>query len=201
MRQLWTAFLVAGILGGCAETDTGLQPDAAVTLPDAAGGGPGVRVPFAVDDYFIPSGYMGDGEVGGIERVEACVQPRPGEGRGLCHNFTWTPGGQGWAGVFWQFPEGSWGELPGLDIQAGATQVSLWAWGASGGEKVTFMTGMDDIDGFHAEAADVVLTTTPTQYFIDLAGVSYDDVTGGFGWVADTATEPVSFFMDDVQWR
>lgn len=181
------------------------------TQPDAAGGAvagdarptgtDGVRLPFAVDDYFVASGYMGDGAAGGIGRQEQCAAPRPGDGRGLCHRFTWTPGAQGWAGVFWQFPEGSWGEQPGLTIASGATAVELYAWGAVGGETVTFVVGMSDVDGFHAER-EVALTTQPTKITIDLTGQPYGEVTGGFGWVASDAASPeLSFFIDDVQWK
>jgi len=198
--------LGALVLVACAGADTPspAPPDAALeSSPDA--GAPatdGVRLPFAVDDYFIASGYMGDGADGGIKRVEECASPRPGNGRGLCHRFTWTPGSQGWAGVFWQFPEGSWGEVPGLAIASGATMVELYAWGARGGENVTFVVGMSDVDGFHAELADIELGTKPEKLTIDLTGQPYGDVTGGFGWVASGDPSPdLSFFIDDVQWK
>lgn len=206
------AAMTIGIaFAGCAAGDLSDPSDAAdgardvadgPVAPDARSVPNGVLLPLAVDDYFIPSGYMGDGETGGIARAETCASPRPGDARGLCHEFTWTPGALGWAGVFWQFPEGNWGAQPGLAIEPGATGVSFWAWGAEGGELVTFLAGMSDVDGFSQELFDVALTTTPTRYTIALGGVAYADVTGGFAWVANTALGADSrFYLDDLQWH
>jgi hypothetical protein len=175
-------------------------PDA-LQMPDARPVLDGVRLPMVVDDYFAASGYMGDGAAGGIDRFEECAAPRPGGGRGHCHRFTWRPGAAGWAGVFWQFPEGNWGSSPGLAVAPGAGAVELYAWGARGGERVTFVAGMSDVDGFHSEVL-VTLTATPTRVLIDLSGQPYGSVVGGFGWVASGTPEPdLSFYIDDVIWR
>lgn len=206
-RRVWLAAALA-ITGFACTTGTPQPGDPEADAATSEGtadapppSGDGVRLPFAVDDYFVASGYMGDGADGGITRVEECASPRPGEGRGLCHRFTWTPGAQGWAGVFWQFPEGSWGDQPGLTIASGATAVELYAWGARGGEHVKFVVGMDDVDGFHAEL-DAELGTEPTLLTIDLDGQPYHEVTGGFGWVAEGEVSPdLSFYIDDVHWR
>jgi len=208
-QRRWAADVVAVTvfaLAACA----GASPPPGDPGPDAAAveevdarppATDGVRLPFAVDDYFVPSGYMGDGAAGGIDQAEQCAATRPGEGRGRCHEFTWTPGASGWAGVFWQFPENSWGEVPGLPIAQGATAVELYAWGARGGEEVTFVVGMDDVDGFHAEV-EVELSAQPAKVTIDLAGQTYTDVTGGFGWVASgDPSGGLTFFVDDVQWK
>ena len=158
-------------------------------------------IPFAVDDWFGPSGYMGDGSVEGAVVDEAeCPASRPGDAAGNCHRFTWTPAGEGWAGVFWQYPDGSWGEVPGLQIPAGATKVEFYAWGQLGGEVVKFGTGMGDVDGFAIEQ-EVVLTTEPTVYTLDISQVDYTAVTGGFVWTAADAEAAVTFFVDDIQWK
>jgi hypothetical protein len=185
--------------------------DARGSAPDASAGDRGapapdaeqglvVRAPFAVDDYYLASGYMGDGETGGI--VEMPCPTRAGEMRGACHLFQWTPGAKGWAGVYWQYPLDNWGTLPGLGIAPGATAIRFWAWGEAGQEKVSFVAGYRASDGFAVEAKDVVLTATPTMLTIDLADQAISRVAAGFGWVSATSNmKPVRFFIDDIQWR
>ena len=165
-------------------------------------GGP-APIPFAVDDYFAPSGFMGDGESpGGLVDSPACPE-RAGDELGACHQLTWKPGAAGWSGVYWQYPDGNWGALDGYEVEPGATRISLWAWGAKGGEKVSFFAGIQEADGFHVELTDVVLTTEPTQYFVKLGASMYSKVVGGFGWSSGTSdgSTPVVFHIDDIQWQ
>lgn len=160
-------------------------------------------IPFAVDSYFVPSGYMGDGETSGALLDDASCPMRAGEKKGLCHHITWKPGAKGWAGIYWQYPDGNWGAAEGRDISPGATRVSFWAWGKTGGEKVNFLVGIQEADGFHVESGDITLTTQPTQYFVKLAGAQYTKVVGGFGWSSGTSdgSTPVVFHVDDIQWQ
>jgi hypothetical protein len=198
--------LVVVVLAPLAACGTGF-PDAidAGGNPDTDGGGGDVAptvLPFAVDDWYGPSGYMGDGEnVGAIMDAQACLPSRPSTWIGNCHRYTWTPSGTAWAGVYWQYPDGNWGDQPGLTIPAGATQIAFQAWGATGTEKVDFMVGMMAVDGFEVKQAEIVLTTTPTRYTLPLAGASYARVVGGFGWVAKEATAPMTFGIDDIRWE
>lgn len=196
------SFIAIGVLAAACTSPTsdpqGGADAAAGAAPDAAPLG----LPLTVDDWFAPGGYMGDGEViDAITDDEECGGTRGGDGRGLCHRFTWSPAGMGWAGVYWQHPDGNWGTLPGLDVPSGATQVSLYAWGAAGGETVSFMAGMADVDGFEVKQESVALTTTPTRYTLSLADTGYGDVVGGFGWVAADAQAEVVFFVDDIVWE
>ena len=199
-----TAILLL-VVGGC----SGAFP----VMPDAGGDdttgddddvpatGPTV-LPFAVDDWYGPSGYMGDGESpGAIADAQTCRDDRPTTWMGNCHRYTWTPGTQGWGGVYWQYPDGNWGSQVGLEIPAGATKVSFRAWGATGNEKVDFMVGMMAVDGFELKIADVELGTEPAQFSIDLAGTTYDRVVGGFGWVGHDSTSAVTFGLDDIRWE
>ncbi len=185
-----------------AETDTvvdaepDLEPDADVPLTPAT-------FPFAADDYWAPSGFMGDGETPGAIEVtdNACDGARAGEGRGICRRFVWTRGTVGWAGIFWQYPDANWGTLPGLPVPAGASEVSFYAWGETGAEVVKFLVGIGDADGFAVETGDNTLSTEPTRYTVDLSGETVgDDVVGGFGWVSGEG-EVVTFYIDDIQWR
>jgi hypothetical protein len=166
-----------------------------------SGTGPSV-LPFAVDDWYGPSGYMGDGETpGAIADAMTCRADRPSSWMGKCHQYTWTPGAKKWAGVYWQYPDGNWGDQPGLVIPTGATKITFQAWGKNGGETVDFMVGMMSVDGFTLSKESVPLTTSPQAYEIDLGSTTYSKVVGGFGWVAKDSTSPVTFGIDDIRWE
>ncbi|WP_228560884.1 MULTISPECIES: hypothetical protein [Myxococcus] len=79
--------------------------------------------------------------------------------------------------------------------------MPFYAWGTEGGEVVSFMVGMNAADGFEVKVENVALTTTPTQYTIDISRVRYGQVVGGFGWTADGRTTPLVFFIDDIHWH
>jgi hypothetical protein len=182
------------------------MPDAAPGGGNGDGGGNGESapsaLPFAVDDWYGPSGYMGDGEhPGAIKDAQMCLPSRPSTWVGNCHRYTWTPSGTAWAGAYWQYPDGNWGDLPGLMIPAGATQVAFQAWGATGNEKVDFMVGMMAVDGFQVTQMQIALTTQPQRYSLSLTGTSYTRVVGGFGWVAKDATSAMTFGIDDIHWE
>ena len=182
--------------------DTAVQPDvpAADVIDPLV---PPTSLPFAVDGWYVPSGFMGDAETFGNVTVvdNACDGARAGEANGVCRQFTWVQGSLPWAGVFWQYPDGNWGTQPGLAVPSGATEVTFWAWGASGGEEVKFISGIGDVDGFAAETSFLTLTTTATEYSLPLSSVTIGaEVAGAFGWVIETG-ENVSFFVDDIQWR
>ncbi len=164
--------------------------------PRDGGPGPGA-LPVAVDEVFAPAGYMGDGETGGIVESNDCPA-RAGDAAGTCHHFVHTPGEAGWGGVWWQSPAGNWGDGPGYAMPAGATRVQFVAWGAAGGEVLTFGAGYGPADGFAVEQV-VTLTDTPTTYSLDLAGVPYADIAGGFVWINQGAGGGVDFYVDDIQ--
>ncbi|MCP3100518.1 hypothetical protein LZ198_16740 [Myxococcus sp. K15C18031901] len=182
---------------GGGEPDSGTTPDSGT--PDA---GPTVKLPLPVDGTWIPGGYMGDGASNLVTDEVECAATRPGTGKGTCHKFTYTAGGQNWAGVWWQYPEGNWGDLPGFEVPDGASVLSFYAWGASGGEVVKFLVGLSTkADGFTMDTGDITLTAEPKEYTIDVSRVRYRKVAGGFGWVTGGRTTPIVFFLDDIQWR
>jgi hypothetical protein len=195
-------FLSLVVATGCG---TGFPDAVDASMGGTDGGGGGempTALPFAVDDWYGPSGYMGDGEhAGAITDAQTCQPSRPSTWMGNCHRYTWTPSGTAWAGVYWQYPDGNWGDRPGLQIPAGATSISFQAWGAAGGEKVDFMVGMMAVDGFEAKQMGIELTTQPAKYTLSLAGATYSRVVGGFGWVAKDATAPITFGIDDIRWE
>ncbi len=206
------------------DPSTGDPADAGISpLPgnDAAGDPAAeVALPFHVSDEFIASGFMGDSQAArdGIQLSSAatdCLTPRaPGAG-GDCYRVGWTvnvaAGAATWAGVYWQSPANNWGAKPGKRIAAGATKVSFYAAGAAGGEKIQFCAGgvntkgadpsLTHRDKFVSQPPAFTLTTAWTKYEIPLTGATYDEVLGGFCWVASATTSgTTTFYIDDVQW-
>ena len=178
--------------------DRGVDLDGGADMAVAPDAGPMGSLPVTLDDFFAASGYMGDGETGGIVATMDCPARGPAAA-GLCHAFQYTRGAAGWGGVWWQSPDGNWGGAPGFAMPAGATRVQFSAWGAAGGERLTFLAGYGPADGFGVEAT-VELATTPTTYTLDLAGVPYTDIAGGFGWVADGVEAGLGFYIDDIRY-
>jgi hypothetical protein len=221
--------------GGGSSTDAavdGQVADAARTVPEA---GPvadveverapedvppaAIALPFAVDAYFVPTGYMGDGVRPGAIVVETsgCKLPRPTAARGNCYKITYRPQPPttppAWAGVYWLSPQDNWGQKPGRRIQPGATTVAFYAAGATGTESVTFRAGgvqngtFAYQDTFRVEQT-FSLTTSLTPYSLDLTGQVYDAVIGGFAWMVVTfdaaswapGAPPIVFYIDDIEW-
>jgi hypothetical protein len=189
-------------------------------------------LPFAIDftGKFIPSGYEGDWAAISMPNDPTCGGNRSSpNAKGNCHPVTYTPlvagsgtTPQGWAGVLWQHPVNNWGMLPGYAIPAGASKVSFWARGASGGESLTFLVG--GTGGGTNPCADTVsrsipkmsLTTAWTHYTIPLQSQTYaGGVLAAFGFVLAAADQPAtpdagspdggphstSFFIDDIEWQ
>ena len=152
-----------------------------------------------LDDHFAPSGFMGEGEVGNISADLECPERATGA-LGLCHHFTYTAGDIGWGGVWWQHPEGNWGDGPGLSMPSGLTSVSFKAWGVSGAEELSFGVGYGAVDGFSVKLSSVTLETSPQRYVIDLAGVPVEQLAGGFYWATE-GDSAIEFYLDDLRFN
>jgi hypothetical protein len=158
---------------------------------------------------------MGDGATPNTIVLAAdCPMRAPGN-IGKCSKFTYTPivgSMNNWAGVYWQSPANNWGDSPGHHIEAGATKLTFYAAGAKGGETVSFIAGGIMGAGYQdppkVELSNQVLTTTMTQYSIDLTGYTYVSIIGGFGWTIEAKalgdggfdTTPITFYVDGIQW-
>jgi hypothetical protein len=174
-------------------------------------------LPFAVDQYYAASGFMGDGATPGLIVLDnTCRDPRPASAMGQCYRFTYQRGAAGWGGVYWQYPANNWGATPGKRIAPGATRIRFYAAGAAGGEPVSFIAfgvGVGDATAVYRDPPTVTvtqtLTTTMTPYEITLTGQTYDAVIGGFGWVSppagvtlpSDAGAPLVFYVDDIEWQ
>ncbi|HEX8341219.1 MAG TPA: glycoside hydrolase family 2 TIM barrel-domain containing protein [Tepidisphaeraceae bacterium] len=109
-------------------------------------------------------------------------------------------------GIIWQSPANDWGDNPGGFNLTGATKLSFWARGETGGEKVDFVMGVIKADKpYHdsasAELRGVALTNEWKQYEIDLNGKDLSSIKTGFGWVVPGQGKPVTFYLDDIKYE
>jgi hypothetical protein len=119
--------------------------------------------------------------------------------KGSCWKVVYTPFPKyctalGWAGAFWQYPNNNWGagnpannasgttivQAGGFPIPQSSTgnaQVSFWARGALGGEKVRFFSSLGPTypcqDYAQTVPLNETLTTTWKNYVIPLTGLTY----------------------------
>ena len=171
-------------------------------------------LPFAVDQYYSASGFMGDGATAGLIVLDnTCQDPRPAGALGQCYRFSYRQGAAHWGGVYWQYPANNWGATPGKRIAQGATRIRFYAAGAVGGEPVSFIVfGVGDAMATYRDPPVVTLTptltTTMTAYEINISGQTYDAVIGGFGWVSPPAGvtlpadagAPIVVYIDGIEW-
>ncbi len=160
-------------------------------------------LPVVVDDWFGPSGYFG--EFYAITDTDCDASLRSEGAVGRCHEFVWEPAGnEGFAGIWWQNPDGNWGDQPGLPFPAGATRVVFEAWGAVGGERVNFGAGYtgDNADPANGELGTQTLGTEKQEYTITLGGGAATEIAGGFFWATDDGdSTELRFYVDNIRWE
>lgn len=206
--------------GSAGTTASGGQGGTGVVVPTVcpAPVGPQAALPLVVTANFIPSGYFAGPAVNTAGIVAAACDNRPpAHTVGACSKFTFQAsmleGNGAYGGVFWQFGANNWGTGPGKSVAAGATKVTFKAWSAgAGGEQVEFSAGgLGDAASLCKDTVNlgigggnmVTLTTTPTQYTVDLKGQTYaTGIIGGFVWstAVTSVAQVVSFYVDEIQW-
>jgi len=157
-----------------------------------------ISAPCCVDDNFFPSGYMGD-----IERIQLDDGWKENCHTIPCIKVSYEPGGEGWAGVYWQYPAKNWGDEPGREIKRAKTLV-FWAKGEKGGELVSFKVG--GIKGRkYEDPLEKTVKTFPLdrdwhRYDVDLTGEDTSSVIGAFAWIVKKNGNPkrVIFYLDDI---
>ncbi len=185
--------------GGAAVANLSLKVDAPRRPPVAAT----AKLPLTVFDeptaspIYYPSGYMGDG--GSIQMREDCTDsPKVGD---HCLEVRFTKG-DGWGGVVWQDPPNDWGDAPGGLNLAGAKEMTFWARGAKGGEKVKFCFGLIGEDKpFHDSAKlemELKLKTEWTRYGFLLSGQDLSRIKTPFAWSLAANGEPMTFYLDEM---
>jgi hypothetical protein len=178
-------------------------------------GSPGtLEDPFAVSNFFTPSGHMGDGELAGHIKMNvqnAACRERPPEASGDCYRFLYTPGVKDWAGVYWVYPANNWGSRAGRQV-AGERfkQVRLQAASDTDDLPVSFVVG--GIADPTLPNRDRVSATTSVRIGrdwqtirLDIAGQDFDRVVGALAWSLAypqgwDRTQPVVLYLDDIVW-
>ena len=167
------------------------------------------RMPSVASDQTVPT------------MIETCTTA-PHSGL-TCIQAAFKSQGDNWGG--WYFmngvlegiengPKENWGDYAsaGIDLR-GAHQLTFWARGASGGERVEFFAfgvGRDERgapDSLYPDSSVklttgyLTLTSTWKQYVLDLSGKDLSYVLGGFGWVSSAAQndgKSITFYLDDI---
>jgi hypothetical protein len=157
----------------------------------------------AVDNHYIPSGWMGDtADISFDDKW----RENPYSGK-TCIKIVYSPdasGGNRWAGIYWQNPANNWGEKKGGYDLTGATKLTFWARGEKGGErieefKIGGITGTypdSDVAGIDS----VFLTKEWKRYTIDLRGKDLSYISGGFCWATNLDVNPdgCTFYLDEI---
>ncbi|AEE54584.1 hypothetical protein [Haliscomenobacter hydrossis] len=151
---------------------------------------------------FTPSGWMGD-LTDIVFDADSKDKPHSGD---FCMKISYSAlGSQGWAGIYWQYPEKNWGDNPiSLDLRA-YTKLIFWVRGKKGGEKAEFFVG--GITGIHPDSAKkkstglVTLATEWKKYEINLQDRDLSHVIGGFGWASakDDNRSGAVIYLDDIE--
>ncbi len=187
-----------------------------------------LRLPFLVDDYFVPNGCFGDADCGRdvIDiNSRACGNDRMPSVQGVCRRYRYTPLAaedpdyQGYLGILFQDvgPNGeqALGTVPPRRIEPGAKRVVFWAKvGAADSALVHFRAGgANNWEGNTTDKLpykdtfgvpqDATLDQTFQQVVIDLSTTTYQDVVSPFGWAIESESHPapVDLYIDDVRWE
>lgn len=169
----------------------------------------------APGNHYVPSGWMGDAAIPGHVSLTECWYDNPYSGS-TAIRIVYNVGPTGWAGVYWLYPSGNWGFVPGGYDLTGADRLTFWARSDTANATVHFLVGGV---GYGADGTDcnnpivplpdsvcpkfeqietLSLSPTWTKYTIDLSQSPpriLDKVLGSFGWVANSS---VSFYLDDI---
>jgi hypothetical protein len=199
----WVYAFVYNDKGGAAMADAPLHVAGAPPAPKA----PHVTMPFAIygdgvkDPPYVWSGWMGKMEA--IAMDDKCTD-NPHSGT-YCMKCSFNSP-DGFGGIVWQNPVNDWGKQFGGFNLTGASKLTFWARGMEGGEVVDFKVGVIGrdqkyYDTTHASLEDVKLTNDWKQYSIDLTGRDLTDIKSGFAWTVAAHGDPVTFYLDDIQFE
>lgn len=193
------------------EVDAGAEDaDVVDSGPDT---GPNSRtpapLPMVVDDYFLDrSGFGPISPFGTHQEDEACPMRAIADAAGDCHRILWEEPRELYTGAFWTIGW-NYSNLVAQRVEAGATEVSFYAWGATGGERLEVGAGIrPGLNGNpYDEAEDrayIVLTPKPTRYAVAIRSLATRPaVFGAFIFSLRGPDFPggAEVYLDAIQWR
>lgn len=181
-----------------------LSDDDAAAIVKRAGLQIAVSLPFDLEGQFFPSGWMGDGEFGEKYLSLSRTPSDDGPDGSVVIVIRYRAGPKGWAGIYWQYPGGNWGDQPGKSL-VGAQAITFRAKGERGREIVEFKSGgihgRIHSDSFERSLGAVTLAQSWNSYRIDLSGADLSSTIGAFAWSAsasDNAGE-LTFYVTDLR--
>ncbi|NCC53028.1 MAG: hypothetical protein EOM20_17700 [Spartobacteria bacterium] len=149
---------------------------------------------------YVPSGWMG--RIDSIE-MDQCWDQYPHSGDS-CIKVTYSEP-RNWGGIVWSDPPNDWGNEPGGWDLSEATNLSFWARGEKGGERVEFkcgiLRGKRYSDSGFATTGRIKLTDAWKQYNLPLDKKNLKCIKTGFVWVVLGQRDPVTFYIDDLQYE
>jgi len=108
----------------------------------------------------------------------------------------------GWAGIVWQHPAGDWGDAPGGFDLTGATTLSFWARGNTGGEKITLGIGNIGKEKIYHDTfsgkKDLTLTTDWQEFKIDLSGQDLTRIKSALYFTTSSTGKASTFYLDEI---
>lgn len=143
------------------------------------------RFPFSLGTFFSPSGWMGDGTLGNKYIKYQITPAQIDSQQSVAIKISYQPGPKGFAGIYWQFPDGNWGQQKGRNL-AGAHAITFIAKGENGGEIVEFKSGGMSgryPDSYQVSLGNVTLKREWSRYRIDLSNADLSNVIGAFAWI------------------
>ena len=159
------------------------------------------------ENHFIPSGFMPNGK---CIQFDDAWKENCHEGKTcikVVYDVKCSLDDERWAGIFWLNPANNWGTRKGGFNLEGANQLTFWARGERGGERIEeFAVGGiagNYPDSDFAMIGPVILENEWRQYTIDLRGKDLTYISGGFSWTtsADVNPEECVFYFDKIQYE
>ncbi len=190
-----------------------------------------LRLPFLVDDYFVPNGCFGDAncqgdviDISGRACEDRAFAGRSTSSQSVCRRFRYrplpsdAPGYVGFLGVLFQdvgaLENSEIGRVRGIPVEAGARRVVFSAASGAAGVAVLFRAGgANNWEGLSdpafpyrddfSSSLEVTLSRDFQQFELDLSQASYAEVVSPFGWALESSgsIEPVDLYIDDLRWE
>jgi len=163
--------------------------------------------PLAIEGIWVPSGWMGDAVSGNALRYRVCEDDP--HSPPTCDEWSYDPsqGRQGWAAAGYQNPDSNWGAQQGKDLsKRGFTQLTFFARGKSGGERILFKSGGHTTAGaafpatYESTSGVITLTTRWTKYSIPLEGRNLSNTATALAFSVSRQLCPRGcvFYLDDA---